>query len=61
MAELFVMCPECGLRDKFTQSQQQLEDPGGQTRPKPVKVSQRSRRLGHHAADAGHLESQSKA
>jgi hypothetical protein len=27
MPELFVMCPECGLRDRLAHSNQELDDP----------------------------------
>ena len=29
MAELFVACPECGLREKLTDSEQQITDDEG--------------------------------
>jgi hypothetical protein len=41
MPELFVMCPECGLRGKLTYSKQEFGDAGGRCKQlvKPAKCS----------------------
>ena len=38
MAELFIACPECGLREKLIHSEQQITDDAGQAQTEPDEL-----------------------